>query len=93
VVAGGDLDDHALDPARLDHLDLFRDAARERKDLGLEAEAGDVRDRRLVLLGDGRHSGLNPVDPHRVEPLRNRDLFSRRKTTAVCCSPSRSVTS
>jgi hypothetical protein len=92
VVAGGNLDDDACDAARLTTL-ILRDAAGEREDFSFQAEGRDVGDGGLVLLGHGRHAGLDAVDAERVQLLGDRDLLSRRKTTAVCCSPSRSVTS
>ena len=75
VVAGGNLDDHAGAAARLDDLDLFGNAAREREDFGLQPQRGDVLNGGLVLLGHRRHAGLDPVNAERVELLGNRDLL------------------
>ncbi len=69
VIAGRDFDDNALTSAGLDHVDLGRDAASEAEDFGLQIQAGDVLNRRLVLLGNGGHAGLNPMDAQRIELL------------------------
>jgi len=75
VVARGDLDHHALYATALYDLNLIRNTAGERKNLGFQPERRDVGDCRLVLLGDGRHAGLDAVDAHRVELLGDGDLF------------------
>ena len=55
--------------------------------------ADDELDGSPVVLGDPREAGLDPVDPRRVERLRDLELVVRLRTTPTDCSPSRSVVS
>ena len=45
------------------------------KNLGFQAQAGDVLNRGLVLLGDGGHARLDAVDSQRVELLGDGDFL------------------
>src|SRR5437879_3806484 len=67
VIAGGNLDNYALTSAGFDDLDLFGNAAGKGKNFRLQTERGDVLNGRFILIGNGRHSGLNEVDPERIK--------------------------
>src|SRR5262245_49887917 len=65
----------AIVKARLDHFDLFGDAARKTQKLGIQCQTGDVLNRSLVLVCDRRHSCLDPVYTQRIELPCNRHLL------------------
>ena len=62
VIAGGNLNDHALAPASLDHLDFFGDAAPEGKNFRLEAQVSDLGNGCAVLVGNRGHARLDALD-------------------------------
>ena len=75
VIACRDLDDDPLTAAGLDHFDLVGDAPRKSKNLGLQAQGGNILNRGFVLFGNRRHSRLNTVNSQRIELPRNRHLL------------------
>ena len=75
--------DHGRPDAEADELlDVGLDGAREPPDLGAEAGVRDQPDRLLVVGGDAREAGFDPVDARLVERLRDRELVLRREDDA-----------
>ena len=79
--------------AVLDDFDLGGGCSARAEDLGLQAERRDVGNRRLVLRETAGMPASMRCTPSESSFLAIATFSSRRKTTAVCCSPSRKVTS
>ena len=65
----------------------------EAPDLGVQPCLEIQPERALVVGGNAREAGLDPLDPELVEPTRDLEPASGRGTTPTACSPSRRVVS
>ena len=94
VVAGGNFDDHAAAAARLHYSHFFGDAAAEGENL--RTSGPGWRCLEWLPCPGRKRRAFRPrcgARPCASSCLAIATFSSRRKTTAVCCSPSRKVTS